>query len=125
MKTINLKSKLLIFLLTGIALVVLPLSIQAEEKKETPVSLSGVTVIDTDTVKKWLDAGEDIFILDARKAPDYEAGHLPESESCTVPSDLTVEDAAIKKSVAALGKYEILSELEKDIKIVTYCNSYT
>ncbi len=109
----------------GVALVMLPLSILAEEKKVTPESLPGVKVIDTDTVKKWLDGGEDVFILDARKAPDYEAGHLPEAERCTVPSDLNVKDAAITASVAVLEKYESLKDLEKDIKIVTYCNSYT
>ncbi len=68
-----------------LTLVMLPLSIQAAETKETPKSLPGVKVIDTDTVKKWLDEGEDVFVFDARKAPDYEAGHLPESENCTVP----------------------------------------
>ncbi len=108
-----------------IALVMLPLSIQAEETKVTPESIPGVKVIDADTVKKWLDAGEDVFILDARKAPDYEAGHLPEAESCTVPSDLNVEYEAIKKSMAALANYESLRDLEKDMKIVTYCNNYT
>ncbi len=108
-----------------IALVMLPLSIQAGESKETPKSLQSVEIVDTDAVKKWLDEGEDVFILDARKAPDYEAGHLPESENCTVPSDLNVEDAAIKMSISALEKYDSLKDLEKDIKIVTYCNSYT
>lgn len=113
---------------TAIVLIMLPLSIQAAEKvgkKVTPESLSGVKVIDTDTVKKWLDAGEDFFILDARKAPDYEAGHLPEAEICTVPSDLNIEDAAIKASIAVLEKDANLKDLEKDTKIVTYCNNYT
>ena len=50
---------------TAIVLIMLPLSIQAAEKAEkkvTPESLPGVKVIDSDTVKKWLDAGEDVFI---------------------------------------------------------------
>ena len=113
---------------TAVVLIMLPLSIQAAEKAEkkvTPESLPGVKVIDSDTVKKWLDAGEDVFILDARKAPDYEAGHLPEAEICTVPSDLNVEDAAIKASIAVLEKDANLNDLEKDTKIVTYCNNYT
>ncbi len=109
----------------GILMLIFPLSSQAAETKETPASLPGVKIVDTDTVKKWLDEGEDVFILDARKAPDYEAGHLPESENCTVPSDLNVGDEAIQKSMAALDKCESLEDLEKDVIVVTYCNNFT
>ncbi len=109
----------------GIALLIIPVSIHAKEKKATPESLPGVNVIEADKVKEWLDAGEDIFILDARKAPDYESGHIPGAERCTVPSDLNVEEEAIKQSVAALQEYEVLKELNKDTRIITYCNGYT
>ncbi len=109
----------------AIALLVLPASIQAAEKKVTPVSLPGVKVIDADTVKNWLDDGEDMFLLDARKAPDYEAGHLPDAVRATVPSDLNVSAAAIDESVEALKAYDDVQNLEKDTKIITYCNGST
>ena len=109
----------------GIAMMVLPLSNQAADKKVTPESLPGVQVIGADKVKAWLDAGDEVFILDARKVGDYEAGHLPEAENLTVPSDLRVDDEAISKSIEALEKFEALKDLDKADKIVTYCNGYT
>lgn len=109
----------------GIGMVLFPLTIQAGDKKVTPESLPGVQVIGVDQVKIWLDQGEDIFILDARKSSDYETGHLPEAENCTVPSDLNVADETIKESVNALENYEILKDLGKEVKIITYCNGYT
>ena len=109
----------------GVAMAIFPLTIQAGKKNVTPESLPGVQVIGVDKVKKWLDQGDDIFILDARKSADYESGHLPEAENCTVPSDLTVEDAAINKSVNALKQYEALKDLSKETKIITYCNGDT
>ncbi|CAB1064473.1 hypothetical protein D1BOALGB6SA_9269 [Olavius sp. associated proteobacterium Delta 1] len=109
----------------GIAMAIFPLTSQAGEKKITPESLPGVQVIGVDIVKKWLDQGEDIFILDARKSSDYESGHLPEAENCTVPSDLNVTDESINKSIKALEHYEVLKDLAKEIKLITYCNGYT
>ena len=112
-------------LMIGIAIAIFPLTIQAGEKKLTPESLPGVQVIGVDIVKKWLDQGEDIFILDARKVPDFEAGHLPDAENCTVPSDLNVGADAIDESVKALAQYEVLKDLGKEVKIITYCNGDT
>jgi rhodanese-related sulfurtransferase len=109
----------------GIAMAIFPLTIQAGTKNVTPESLPGVQVIGVDEVKKWLDQGEDIFILDARKSADYETGHLPEAENCTVPSDLNVEAAAINQSINALKQYKVLKDLGKETKIITYCNGYT
>ena len=115
--------KWLVFL--GIAVAIFPLTIQAGTKKVTPESLPGVKVIGVDKVKKWLDLGEDVFILDARKSSDYETGHLPEAENCPVPSDLNVDNEAINHSVKALEQFEVLKNLGKEAKIVTYCNGYT
>ena len=109
----------------GIAMVIFPLTIQAGEKKVTPETLSGVQVIGVDKVKNWLDQGHDIFILDARKSSDYESDHLPEAENCTVPSDLNLEKEAIDKSIEALEQFEVLKDLEKETKIIAYCNGYT
>jgi len=109
----------------GIAMVTFPLTIQAGNKNVTPESLPGVQVIGVDKVKNWLDQGDDIFILDARKSADYNTGHLPEAENCTVPSDLNVESEAIKKSIKALEQSAVLKDLGKETKIITYCNGYT
>ncbi|MCG8552891.1 MAG: rhodanese-like domain-containing protein [Desulfobacterales bacterium] len=93
--------------------------------KETPKSLPGINIIDSATLKNWLDQGEDFYLLDARKASDYESGYIPGAENCIVPSDISIEAAAIDKTVAVLKKYESLRDIEKSDKIVAYCNSVT
>ncbi len=111
-------------LLLLILLLVFPLAAYSSGKKDTPESLAGITVVDADTVKKWLDAGEDMLILDARKANDYESGHIPTAEVYTVPGDLDISDAAIDKSVAQLNETDLAGE-DKGLKIVAYCNGAT
>lgn len=110
-----------------IILIVFGLSVHAGsgEKKETPANLPGVKTTDSGSVKKWLDDGEDFYILDARKAPDYESGHIPDAELCTVPSDISIDDAAIKRTAEALQKYDFLKDMEDSDKIVVYCNGAT
>jgi rhodanese-related sulfurtransferase len=97
----------------------------AKEKKLTPEGLAGVEVVGADAIKKWLDEGSDMFLVDARKTSDFEAGHLPDAENLKVPLDLDISDASIQKAVAALEGYEELKDLPKDILIVTYCNGDT
>ena len=95
------------------------------ESKTTPEKLDGVTTIDVDSVKNWLDNGEDMVIFDARKSGDFDGGHIPTAESFTVPSDLTIDAQAIAKSVEALKQFPDLADIEKGVKIVTYCNGAT
>ena len=112
-------------LVLGVLLAILPISSYAAESKETPTSLKGVTIVSAETVKKWLDKGEDVLIIDARGESDYAENHLPDAENCSVPGDFDVSDAVIQKSVDMLGKCEALKSLKKDAKIVAYCNSFT
>lgn len=97
----------------------------AKEKKLTPDGLGGIEIVGADAVKKWLDAGEDMFLLDARKTSDFEAGHLPDAENLKVPLALDISEATIEGAVAALQEYEELADLPKDFLIVTYCNGDT
>ncbi len=114
------------YLLLAIFIVFLiPTVCLSGESRLTPVSLPGVNIIDVDTVKKWLDDGEEMIMFDARKANDFDAGHIPSGESYPVPGDLDISDSAIDKSVVALEQYSELKELEKDMKIITYCNGAT
>ena len=108
-----------------IALLALSTTGLAKESKLTPEDLDGIKIGGADQVKKWLDDGEDIFLLDARKTSDFEAGHLPDAENLKVPLDLDLSSDSIASSVAALESYEVISELEKDIIIIAYCNGDT
>lgn len=105
--------------------VMLPATAGAGEKKETPKTLPGVTVVDADVVKTWLDNGDDVVFLDARKTTDYQAGHLPDAIRATVPLELDVSEETIKKSMEALKKLADIQDLDLKQKIVTYCNGAT
>ncbi|NNG01399.1 MAG: rhodanese-like domain-containing protein [Desulfobacteraceae bacterium] len=107
------------------ATLIIPVVVPAAEKIMTPESLPGVTIVDTATVKEWLDEGDDFIILDARKASDYDVGHLPGAELATVPSDLNISDEAVAKSLSALEEADVIQDLEKDTKLVIYCNGAT
>ncbi len=114
--------------LIGVALVLLlifPAVTGAGEKKETPSSLPGVEVISTDVAKTWLDNGEDVVFLDARKKTDFQTGHLPDAIQAIVPLDLDLTEETIKKSVEALKKVEDIQDLDLNQKMITYCNGST
>ncbi len=111
--------KLLILLTLTLTMVLAGIQVYAEE---TPLTLPGVKIVDAATVKNMLDAGKTMTLFDARKTPDFEAGHLPTAESYPVPGDLDISDDAIKRSVAALEAIPALMKLDKNSLIITYCN---
>jgi rhodanese-related sulfurtransferase len=98
-------------------------TIYAQAKKETPVSLDAVSVVTAKSVKKWIDSGVDVVLLDTRKVSDFEEGHLPEADNCPVPGDLDLGPEVIKKSAEALKECKPLKKLKKDATIVAYCFS--
>ena len=104
------------------ALFFLPCFAGANEKNPTPETLVGVTVVSVDTVKQWLDRGDDVLILDARKSGDFEEGHLPEALHTPVPTDLNIEADTIARSVTALEGIEEIKTAGKETKLVAYCN---
>lgn len=106
-------------------LLTLPFVAVAASKKQTPTSLAGVKVISAKEVKNWLDEGKDMIVIDARKSTEYGTGHIPDSENCAVPSDLVMTDDVVSSAVTALNECEILSELNKEDIIITYCNGST
>jgi len=110
------------WLILGAMLTIASFTIQA---KETPKSLPGLKVVKVETVKKWLDNGEEMLILDARKRTDFEEGHIPEAESCGVNTDLGLEEQVIKKAVVFLNNCAPLKEINKNDRIVVYCNAHT
>lgn len=48
--------------------------------------LAGVTVIDADQLKAWIDQGKKIFLVDARVASEYQEGHIPGAISIPEPA---------------------------------------
>ena len=104
-----------------VLLALAPFSINGADK-ETPLSLPGVNVVDTDTVKKWMDNGDSFFLLDARKPEDFQESRIPGATHCTVNIERTLEEAIIKDAVKWLEKCQPLKGMKKDHKIVTYCN---
>ncbi len=95
-------------------------------KKETPASIKGVTTVDADTVKGWLDNGEEMVILDPRKSGDYtQKGHLPTAISCPLDTDAELSDKVISKAAKDLANCDELKGVGKGDKIVAYCNGTT
>ena len=39
--------------------------------------VSAVTVIDADTLKRWIDSGKSMTLVDSRVSAEYKAGHIP------------------------------------------------
>ncbi|MFZ3089588.1 MAG: rhodanese-like domain-containing protein [Nitrospirota bacterium] len=83
----------------------------AGQKVEMPAAMAGAKNITTDELKKWLDEGKAVVILDNRPAKEYEAEHIPGAKRVGV-------DELLKngpKEAEAAG-------VKKDDIIVNYCN---
>lgn len=48
----------------------------AAQKKEMPAEMAGVKKITADELKKWLDEGKVVVVLDNRPAKEYETEHI-------------------------------------------------
>lgn len=83
----------------------------AGAKKEMPAEMAGVKKITTDELKKMLDEGKAVVILDNRKDKEYEAEHIPSAK--WVGTDELLKNGP--KVAEAAG-------VKKDDIIVNYCN---
>mgnify|MGYP003961570467 CR=1 FL=1 len=79
--------------------------------------------VSSETVKTWLDNGDEYLMIDARAPSAYAGDHIPTAESCQVNKEKSIEAAMIDKSVKWLGKCTPIQGLDKNHKIVVYCNS--
>lgn len=112
-------------ILMGMTVVALFIS-QAYAAKVTPESLKGVTTVDAETVKTWLDNGEDMVLLDPRKSSDYnEKGRIPTAISCPLNTDSELTEQVLADAVEFLESCDNLKGVAKGDKIVTYCNGIT
>ena len=74
-----------------------------DQKKEMPATISGINNITTDELKKMLDEGKAIVILDNRPADEYETDHIPGAKRVGVDELLKngikeAEAAGVKKT---------------------------
>lgn len=83
----------------------------AGQKVEMPAAMAGVKNITTDELKKMMDEGKAVVILDNRPAKEYEAEHIPTAKRVGVDELLK---NGIKEAEAA--------GVNKDDVIVNYCN---
>lgn len=74
-----------------------------DQKKEMPATLAGVKNITTDDLKKWLDEGKAIVVLDNRTSKEYETEHIPGAK--WVGTDELLKDG-LKTATAAGVKKE-------------------
>jgi rhodanese-related sulfurtransferase len=59
-----------------------PLPARADVKTDVP---KGVTVIDAEQLKKWIDQNKKMLLVDARIAPEYKEAHIPTAISVPYP----------------------------------------
>lgn len=74
----------------------------AAQKKEMPAEMAGVKKITADELKKWLDEGKTIVVLDNRPAKEYETEHITSAKRVGVDELLKngpkeAEAAGVKK----------------------------
>lgn len=77
-----------------------------DQKKEMPATLAGVKNITTDDLKKWLDEGKAIVILDNRTSKEYETEHLPGAK--WVGTDELLKDGLKAASAAGVKKEDTI-----------------
>ncbi|MFZ3065203.1 MAG: rhodanese-like domain-containing protein [Nitrospirota bacterium] len=83
----------------------------AGQKVEMPAAMAGVKNITTDELKKMMDEGKAVVILDNRPAKEYEAEHIPTAKRVGV-------DELLKNGI----KEAESAGVNKDDVIVNYCN---
>jgi rhodanese-related sulfurtransferase len=59
-----------------------PLPARADYKTDVP---KGVTVIDAEQLKRWVDRNTKMLLVDARIAPEYKEGHIPTAINVPYP----------------------------------------
>lgn len=84
---------------------------KAGQKVEMPATMEGVKNITTEELKKWMDEGKAVVILDNRPDKEYDAEHIPTAKRVGVDELLK---NGIKEAEAA--------GVKKDDTIVNYCN---
>lgn len=108
----------------GIILIsLLSFSLPAFAEGMTPMTLKGAVTVDSDQVKLWLDDGEDMVIIDARKKSDFSDQRIPNSENCPVNTETDIKAKSIKRAVKWMKACSAVKGLSKSTKIVVYCNS--
>ena len=115
----SMKLKLLVFVL------IMSLFSFGLHAQKIPSKLEGVTEVSTTQVKKWLDGGKDVFLLDTRNKSEFAAGHLPDAGNCPISGHQKYTKKEINQAEKALKRCRAISSLSKNSVIVTYCNSRT
>ena len=81
----------------------------ATEKPDSPVEVAGATTVDTDAAVELITESDDLVIIDARKAQDYNTGHI--------------EDAVLLTNTSINSQADIAVHVPtKDTPVLVYCN---
>lgn len=84
------------------------LKADAHEKKDMPPAISGVKEIKGDELKKWVDEGKKLVIMDNRGKADYDKEHI--KDAVLFPVDDLIKDQ------------NLASRFQKTDVLVAYCN---
>jgi rhodanese-related sulfurtransferase len=91
----------------GVAILAAAMSITAPPAAAD--HLAAVTVVGADQLKRWIDAGKPMMLVDSRVASEYKTGHIPTAQNILA--------AAMEKERARLPA-------NKHAMLVFYCNGW-
>ena len=77
-----------------------------------PAAMAGVKNITTDELKKMLDEGKTVVVLDNRPAKEYEAEHIPTAKRVGV--DELLKNGIKEAEAAGVNKDDICQLLQRD-----------
>jgi rhodanese-related sulfurtransferase len=97
----------LLLRLVTIIMIVLPITVSAENKPLSPETIEGIITVDVIEAKKLFDLG--VIFIDVRKDKDWNAGRVPDAEHFELSSKFTKENLE-----------HIFTNLEEPM--VIYCN---
>lgn len=88
----------------------------AAVKLVNAVQKGGYELVKTDDLNNWIEAGEDMIIIDTMPADFYAKGHIPTALNAVMPKSSLADATDAEKAAFA----ELLGD-DKDKKIVVYC----
>ena len=105
--------------------VMLWVSVSVQAVNTPPASFKDFPTVDSKSIKTWLDAGDNMVILDVRKESAFEKMHLPEAENCPVNTGESLSPNQVKIAISFLKRCGLFNDIAKSDKLVVYCTAPT
>ncbi len=93
-----------------------------EEKAEVPGDLPGIETIDGRSILFFIE-NDEAFLVDSRKAADFNVATIPTSVNCPITSGRALDDEAeVEGAVADLFACQTVFDAPREGNVVVFCN---